>query len=98
MLWITIALGAPAECTAETMAESTKELYEREFKAIAKPGFAIYVVASWLGCRNARPCSLHACAAHIGRIYYFDAPVFGWSGGPGFGPGAVDFLEQLGVP
>jgi len=41
---------------------------------------------------------VHACAAYKGQIYRFRAPVFGCSGGPGFGPGAVDFLEQLRVP
>jgi len=82
-------------CATDTESEG---LYDRKFKTIAKPVFEIHMVTAWLGCRNSRPRSLHACAAFKGHIYRFSAPVFGCSGGPGFGPGAVDFLEQLGVP
>lgn len=86
-LTVRFAPGAPSACTAETMTHETEGLADRSFKTIAKPGADIYVVTAWFGCRNARPPTVHACAAYKGRIYRFDALVLSCEGGPGFSGG-----------
>ena len=90
-----IAPGEASACSDDLMMKATDFLRDRKYQTISKPGFDIHVVSAWTGCRNARPPSVHACAAYKGRVYRFDSPVIGCRGGPGFGDGAVDFLNGL---
>ena len=92
---VTIEPGETSACSGESMMQATDFLRDRKYQSISNPGFDIHVVSAWTECRNARPPSVYACAAYKGRVYRFDSPVVGCRGGPGFGDGALEFLEGL---
>jgi hypothetical protein len=87
--------GGTASCSPAALLERPARFYEHHEQTIRRPGFDIHVVISDLGCRNARPPSIHACTVLRGKVYFFDAPVTGCRGGPGFGASALDFLNTL---
>ena len=54
-------------------------------RVTARDGLEVSVLSASIGCRNARPDWVEACASHQGRTYLVSAPVRACRGGPGFG-------------
>ena len=94
-VFVTILPGEVAACSDDALSKGAGLSQDPEILVLRKPGFDIRVVSGWTGCRNARPPSVLACTTYKGRVYRFDALVDGCRGGPGFGDGALAFLDGL---
>ena len=86
--------ATPSQCAVQShgLAERRSTVTRTE-----RPGLIIWVSATELGCRNARPPSVTACAVSGDRAWLFDNQVYDCRGGPGFGPNLETFLATLAI-